>query len=115
MTRERTTGRRNRAISNLTIVDTAVRRQIPLRSLFRLIGSGIDRPLERRISEIPNSTALSVRPLDSSTVLTNGKSHKVRYRPSGVVRDMKARQGEEQEPPFDSSSKSECYRAAEVV
>ena len=63
MTRERTTGRRNKAISNLTTVDTAVRRQIALRNLFRLIGLGIDSPLECRVKEMPDSTALSVRPL----------------------------------------------------
>jgi hypothetical protein len=115
MTRERTTGRRSRAISSLTTVDTAVNRQRALRNLFRLIGSGIDSPLERKMNEIPNNTALSVRPLNSVMVLTNGKSHKVRYRPTGVVWDMKARQGEQQEPPFDSGSKSEGYRAAEVM
>ena len=95
MSRERTTGRRNKAISSLTTVDTVVRRQIALRNLLRLIGSGIDKPLERRMNEIPNSTAESVRPLNSFSVLTDRKSHKVRYRPSGVVGDMKARQGEQ--------------------
>jgi hypothetical protein len=45
------------------MVDTAVKRHIALRNLFRLIGSGIDRPLERRMKDIPNNTALSVRPL----------------------------------------------------
>jgi len=95
MTRERTTGRRNKAISNLTTVDIAVKRQIALRNLFRLIGSGIDNPLERKMKELPNNTDLSVHPLSIYRVLTNGKSHEVRYRPPGVVGDMKARQGEQ--------------------
>jgi len=88
-TRERTIGRRNRAISSLTIVDTAVNSPIALRSLFRLIGSGIDKPLDRRISEMPNKTVSST--LVIRRRLTYRESHEIWYRPAGVVGDMEAR------------------------
>jgi hypothetical protein len=56
-TSDRVTGRRNKAISSLTTVATAVRRAMAFLNLFRLIGSGIDRPADRSISEIENKTS----------------------------------------------------------
>ncbi|RZK30030.1 MAG: rod shape-determining protein MreC, partial [Hymenobacter sp.] len=56
-TSDRVVGKRNKAISSLTTVDTAVSRAIAFRNLLLLIGSGIERPAERSIREIESKTA----------------------------------------------------------
>jgi hypothetical protein len=55
-TSDRVIGKRNKAISSLTTVDTAVSKAIAFLSLLLLIGSGIDRPAERSISDIESKT-----------------------------------------------------------
>jgi hypothetical protein len=55
-TSDRVIGKRNKAISSLTTVDTAVSRAIAFRNLLLLIGSGIERPAERSTSDIESKT-----------------------------------------------------------
>jgi hypothetical protein len=74
-------------------------------NLFRLIGSGIDRPADRSISEIENRTSyISSLQMDGRTYW---QSHEIGYCPSSIVWYMEARQGKDEKPPLDLVAESE--------
>jgi hypothetical protein len=74
-------------------------------NLFRLIGSGIDRPADRSISEIESKTSYI------SSLQTVGRtywqSHEIGYCPSSIVWYMEARQRQDEKPPLDFVAESE--------